>query len=93
MTNNAEKGITKSDGQNQGFRFEKDWPVQEKPLKSHLKLKSHSPKMCKSQIRNEGHLPCEPQMLIPDELHNWLLFRALCVRRMISRNRPLGLCS
>ena len=57
MTNNAEKGITKSDGQNQGFRFEKDWPVQEKPLKSHLKLKSHFPKMCKSQIRNEGHFP------------------------------------
>jgi hypothetical protein len=48
--------------------------------------------MCKSQNRNKTS-PTQPAvMLMPDELHNWLLFMALKACHKPYKNGPLGLC-
>src|ERR1035438_3534844 len=48
--------------------------------------------MCKSQNRKEIKRACIAVMLMPHELHNWLLFMDLKAGNVSSRNRPIGLC-
>jgi hypothetical protein len=48
--------------------------------------------MCKSQNRKEIKRVCIAVMLMPHELHNWLLFMDLKAGNVSSRNRPIGLC-
>jgi hypothetical protein len=49
-------------------------------------LKGQNPGMCKTSNRKEADLPPLPPMLMPNELPNWLLFRAL-----EARNLPPGI--
>lgn len=46
--------------------------------------------MCKSRIRQGFGAVSEPDVLIPDELHNWLLFRSLRRGELLIMNRPIG---
>ena len=49
--------------------------------------------MCKSQIRNNRNREVYPNMLMPDELHNWLLVIGLYTRKAPAEYRPIGLGS
>jgi hypothetical protein len=48
--------------------------------------------MCKSQNRKETKRVVIAVMLMPHELHNWLLVMDLKAGNVSSRNRPIGLC-
>jgi hypothetical protein len=64
----------------------------ENPRKSRIKRKYTDPKLCKSQNRKEINSSYPQVMLMPDELHNWLLFMALKARHKPSQNRTPALC-
>ncbi|PYX48632.1 MAG: hypothetical protein DMG79_11350 [Acidobacteria bacterium] len=49
--------------------------------------------MCKSQIRKDFNRLPRAHMLMSGELNNWLLFMALKMENVCSRNRPIGLSS
>jgi hypothetical protein len=89
----ADVRIGKIDSADPQFSRAEALAAPKKPLKSRPKRKYSDPELCKSQNRKE-FTRFQPQvMLIPNELHNWLLFMALKACPEPSQNRTVGLWS